>query len=259
MDNTRKTFFCVLLMALAVSSGCRYDQPVFVGNENNDVSANVPLFSADRAVLPGTPYKAAPENAELLDTLDNLELYSGETIDDVASNKMRVNGDDPYHNSLFLRRRRTDGTDEWRVLLTTGSNWREATGMSDWCSSQSSCLKAHFDIMRAKFGLDRRHLWLVCDTGIPFWKVACSYDVQANEFRALIDGDTADEQPDGTILVRGKKTYLSDENGEPLGARWYDVWIKPNGEIVRRGKLMTLEELLEGAEFVPNEEAQNGL
>ena len=131
--------------------------------------------------------------------------------------------------------------------------------MDEWCSSQSSDLKNDFYIMRAKFGLDRRHLWLVCNTHIPVWNVACSYDAQENEFRALIDGDDAEDQPDGTILVRGKKTYLSDENGEPLGARWYDVWLKPNGEIVRRGKLMTLEELLEGAEFVPKEEEENEL
>lgn len=219
---------------------------------------SVAQFSEDSAELPGTLCGEAPKEPELLDTLGNFALYSGESAADVASNKMRHNGDCPYHNSLFLRRRKADGTDEWRVLLTTGSNWREAAGMSEWCASQSSWLKDHFYIKRAKFGLDRHHLWLVCNTHIPLWNVACSYDVQTDEFRALIDGDTADEQPDGTILVKGKKTYLSDENGEPLGARWYDAWLKPNGEIVRKGKLMTIEEMMEGAEFVPKEEEKNG-
>jgi hypothetical protein len=130
--------------------------------------------------------------------------------------------------------------------------------MSEWCSSQSSWLKDHFYIMAAKFGLDRHHLWLVCNTHIPLWNVACSYDVQTDEFRALIDGDDAIEQPDGTILVKGKKTYLSDANGEPLGARWYDAWINTNGEIVRKGKLMTIEEMMEGAVFVPKEDEQDG-
>jgi len=50
------------------------------------------------------------------------------------------------------------------------------------------------------------------------------------------------EQSDGTFLIKNKKTYLSDKNGEPLGARWYDVWITPDGKIVKKGKLKTLEE-----------------
>lgn len=202
-------------------------------------------FSEDSTELPGYLCEVSPKDPELLDTLGNLALYSGETVDDVASNKMRDNGDDPYHNSLFLRRRRADGTDEWRVLLTTGSNWREGAGMDKWCSSQASDLKKDFYIMNAKFGLDRRHLWLVCYTHIPFWNVACSYDAQVNEFRALIDGDSVEEQSDGTILIRGKKTYLSDENGEPLGARWHDIWIDQEGNIVRKGELKTAEELMD--------------
>lgn len=59
----------------------------------------------------------------------------------------------------------------------------------------------------------------------------------------LIDGDSADEQPDGTILVKGKKTYLSDEKGEPLGARWYDLWMTPDGKIVRKSQLLSADEL----------------
>ena len=61
--------------------------------------------------------------------------------------------------------------------------------------------------------------------------------------RVLIDGDTADEQPDGTILAKNKKTYLFDDNGEPLGARFYDAWITADGKVVRKGKLKTAEEV----------------
>jgi hypothetical protein len=56
-----------------------------------------------------------------------------------------------------------------------------------------------------------------------------------------MDGFALLEQSDGTFLIKNKKTYLSDKNGEPLGARWYDVWITPDGRIVRKGKLKTLE------------------
>ena len=86
-------------------------------------------------------------------------------------------------------------------------------------------------------------MWLVCESNFATFRVICSYDTQANTLRVIIDGDTADEQPDGTILVKNKKTYLSDENGEPLGARFYDAWINPDGEIVRKGKLKTAEEV----------------
>ena len=64
----------------------------------------------------------------------------------------------------------------------------------------------------------------------------------------MIDGWATYEQPDGTILVKGKKTYLNDENGESLGARWCDVWITPDGKIVRKGKLMTIDEMMEDGE-----------
>ena len=60
----------------------------------------------------------------------------------------------------------------------------------------------------------------------------------------LTDGSAIDEQPDGTIIVRDKKTYLDDENGESLGARWRDIWMTLDGKIIRRGKLMTCEEVL---------------
>ena len=53
------------------------------------------------------------------------------------------------------------------------------------------------------------------------------------------------DAPDGTILVKNKKTYLDDDNGESLGARWYDAWITPNGKVVRKDKLKTVEEVVE--------------
>ena len=87
----------------------------------------------------------------------------------------------------------------------------------------------------AKFASDGRHLWLVCNTYNDCWDVVCSYDVQKDEFRALIDGFSLEEQPDGTILVHGKKSYPHPDDG--LGAIWRDVWINLNGEIVRKGEI----------------------
>lgn len=85
--------------------------------------------------------------------------------------------------------------------------------------------------------------WLVCNVHNDVYRLVCRFDLRDNTLAVLIDGDSADEQPDGTILVKGKKTYLSDENGEPLGARWYDLWMTPDGKVVRKGKLKTAEEV----------------
>ena len=57
----------------------------------------------------------------------------------------------------------------------------------------------------------------------------------AGEFRALIDGNGPEEQPDGTILVHGKKSYPNPDDG--LGAIWRDVWITPDGKVVREGEI----------------------
>ena len=108
--------------------------------------------------------------------------------------------------------------------------------MSEWDSTQAREVNEHFEIRKASFGLDGRHLWLVCDTHTSFYSVVCSYDAQDNVLNVLIDGDTADEQPDGTILVTGKKVYLTNENGEPDGAGLCDVWITRDGKIVRKSK-----------------------
>ena len=43
------------------------------------------------------------------------------------------------------------------------------------------------------------------------------------------------EQPDGTLLVHGKKSYPDPDDG--LGAIWRDVWINLDGEIVRKGEI----------------------
>jgi hypothetical protein len=63
---------------------------------------------------------AAPANTELLDESGSLALFVGETAEDLA-----VNGaEEKLRNSLFLRRGTADGTYEWRMILTTDSDWR---------------------------------------------------------------------------------------------------------------------------------------
>ena len=111
----------LLFVMLAVMAGCRY---AYEGNDETLAPLPVTRFE-----LLGFHYQAKPEKAELLWKSGELALFAGETAEDVAYNKAREPESlDPYRNSLFLRLRRANGTEEWRVLLTTGSNWREAAG-----------------------------------------------------------------------------------------------------------------------------------
>ena len=230
MNKTNTIFFCAVLAAIA---GCKYTP--------NGGATSIAPFSETQAELPGTPCKAPPGEVELLTESGALALFVGETAEDSAYNKTNERND--ARNTLFLRRRRLNGTEEWRILLTTGSDWREADGMSEWCSIHTRLVKSCFCVRRASFAPDGHHLWLICESNFATFRIVCSYDADAKTLRVIIDGDTADVQPDGTILVKNKKTYLSDENGEPLGARWYDAWIDPDGKIVRKGKLKTAEEV----------------
>ena len=216
----------LLVVALAVIAGCKYDQAA---------ESVAPLSDGQRVLLEFS-CAAAPGKAELLNEKGELALFAGETAEDSAFNKAgRESNPDFYNfrNSLFLRRRRADGTDEWRVLLTTGSDWRAHDGMDKWCSGQADDLRRCFFVDKASFSTDGRHLWLVCDTHTSTYHVVCSYDVYDCTFRVLIDGYTAIEEPDGTILVKDKKFYPGDD----LGAAWHDVWITPDGKVVRESKI----------------------
>ena len=217
----RVALICAAMVAIA---GCRY----------------APKDSA-RIATPGTPYQAEPANAELLYEKGGISLYSGETDADVAFN---AEAEFETRNSLFLKRRNADGSAEWRLLLTTDGDWKNAEGMDDWGNMQTSDLRRCYKVVKASVSKDGRYIWMVCDPSCSaWWDVVCRFDLRENSFCALMDGCDAIEQPDGTIMVTGKKTYLSDENGEPLGARWYDLWMTPDGEVVRKGRLWSIEEM----------------
>lgn len=197
-----------------------------------------PYFSAEEFASLGALYQGGHKNVKLLNEYGDQTLFVGETDADVEYNATNVYG----RNSLFLKRRKKDGASECRLLLTSGSDWREADGMDKWSSNQASDIKTCLYILDAKFTSDKRYILMICDTDIAFWKVACAYNIYDRSLRVFMDGTAICEEPDGMFLIKNKKTYLSDKNGEPLGARWYDVWITPDGKIVKKEKLKTLEE-----------------
>lgn len=217
-----KMKICLLLaVALTIIAGCKYD---------GGGGAVAPLFEK-WTVLTGLPCVDAPSNTELLNESGSLALFAGETAEDTTSNN------DPntpcLRNSLFLRRRKTDGSYQWRLILTTGSDWRTPNCIGTWCSCHTQCLKDNFFVRKARFASDGRHLWLVCNSGSCTFTVVCSYDVHDRIFRALIDGADVEDAADGTILVKDKKFYPDDDRG----AAWHDVWITPEGKIVREGEI----------------------
>ena len=201
--------------------------------------------TASQATSLGSPYGGEPANAELLYEKGDISLFAGETDMDIAFNAEPERGNDWCHrNSLFLKRRKADGTAEWRLVLTSGSDWKKAEGMGEFGRIWVDDIRSSLNVVRASLTRDGRTLWMVCNPPCSSWfDVVCRFDLRENTLAVLTDGDSADEQPDGTILVKGKKTYLSDENGEPLGARWYDLWMTPDGKVVRKGRLWSADEL----------------
>ena len=198
------------------------------------VSPALPRSLEERLASFGTPYAAEPTDAKLLNVYGDFALFSGETEADVAANQSDEN---TWHrNSLFLRRRTTNGKTEWRLILTSGSDWKDADGMGEWGKMQASDVRSCYNVVNASLSKDGRYIWMVCNPSCSFWwNVVCRFDLCENALAVLIDGDSADEQPDGTILVTGKKSYPIPDDG--LGAIWRDVWINPKGEIVRNGEI----------------------
>ena len=160
-----------------------------------------PYFSDEEFASLGALYKGEPKNAELFNEYGDQALFVGETDADVEYNATNVYG----RNSLFLKRRNKDGMDECRLLLTTGSDWRKAGGMEEWCSSQASDIKTCLNILDAKFTSDKRYILMICDTDIAFWKVACAYNIYDRSLRVFMDGCALLEQSDGTFLIKNKK------------------------------------------------------
>ena len=134
----------LFVAALAVVAGCKYDQ----------VGETIARASNEWTALTGLPCVEAPGNAELLDESGTLALFSGETAEDSAfRNDPSYDGN---RNSLFLRHRTVNGTYQWRLILTTGSNWRAPDGMDQWSASQTHWIKNCFRVLKARFAADGR-------------------------------------------------------------------------------------------------------
>ena len=139
-------------------------------------------------MLPGSKYTGVPRRAKFLGESGELALFSGETAADVAYNRTQENAEPRYfRNSLFARLRRASGETEWRLLLTTGVDFRIADVEDEWRAAQGRWLKECFEVFRASFAPDGRHLWLVCNTHSCTYTVVCCYDMASGttEIRQL--------------------------------------------------------------------------
>lgn len=223
------TLFALVMVAII---GCRYSDKSY----KELVTESAAPFYDCRKAVPGMPC-AAPMKAELLDEDGSIALFSGLTAGDLAANEAETAADREtpmLRNSLFIRCCESDGTDEWRLLLTTGTAWREGDGMNEWCKDRAREIRECFMVLNASLSNDGRSIWLVCNSHSFTYNVVSKFDLRTNTFRVIGDGDSAEEQPDGTILVRNKKSYRNGKNGEPLGSVWYDEWIAPDGTVVRK-------------------------
>ena len=184
--------------------------------------------------------------AQLLDDSDDISLFAGETEADFEHNcAVRKTGDEfgMLRDSLFMRRRTEAGTYEWRLLMTTGGDWKDAEGMNKWCKDIAEGQRSCFMVLSAKLAKDRHGIWMACNPYSFTYFIVCYFDLDRNTFKVLSDGDSINEQPDGTILIRNRKTYLEDKNGEPLGAAWYDEWRSRDGKVVRKTRPRQINEI----------------
>ena len=235
--NRKKVMLVLCAVALAVIVGCAPD---------GGRGSAAPLLGERLAML-GTPYQAGPKDARHLYESGELALFVGETEADAAFN---ADKQDYRRNSLFLRRRTKEGRDEWRLLLTSGGDWKDADGMDKWSKGCADDIRESFYVWRASLSKDRCYIWLVCERHLCSYDIVCRFDVGENALCVLTDGDSADEESDGTIWVLNKKIYLYDKNGEPDGAAWVEEWITPDGEVVRTGEPKRQEDVLDYDEAV---------
>ena len=223
-----------------------YDWCLIKVGQKIAVAQELPRFSVERLASLGSPYATEPKDAKLLNEYGDFALFAGKTETDIAFNAEPERGKDwRYRDSLFIKWHKADGTVEWRMLLTSDGDWKNADGMGEWGKIWAESIRDCFNVISASLSKDGRYVWMVYNPYIPLYDVVCRFDLSENTLSVMTDGDSADEQPDGTILVKGKKTYLSDEKGEPLGARWYDLWMTPDGKVVRKGRLWSADELEE--------------
>lgn len=206
----------------------------------------LPRFSDEQLAMLGSPYKGEPKDAKLLYESGELALFSAESAEDAALNaEPERKNDGLVRNSLFLRRRTVGDGNEWRLLLTSGGDWKDADGMDKWSKGCAEDTRKTFYVWRASFSRDGRHIWLVCDRSPCSYDVVCRFDIGENTFCVLTDGDSADEEEDGTIWVLNKKIYLYDKNGAPDGAAWVEEWITPDGKVVRTGEPKRADDVLD--------------
>lgn len=180
---------------------------------------------------------AAPADATVLDRFvagsDQIALVAGKTDKDVAFKAENHLEGDPSRNSLFYSRTDEAGRTQWGLLLTSGSTWTPAGTWKDWETSE---VRDCFEVLRARFSSNGKHILLDLNPHTSMYPLACVFDLETSVLRCFGDGSCS-EEIDGTILLKDRKTYLYDENGVSLGARWYDEWITFDGEFIRKGPL----------------------
>ena len=97
------------------------------GEAANEIGGRLAQFLTEEEPLPGVPCGTPPGSPSLLDESGRLALFAGFTQEDAAANEAERRADPEMpmtRNSLFLRVRNEDGEDAWRLLLTSGSDWR---------------------------------------------------------------------------------------------------------------------------------------
>ena len=210
MNSTKTILLCAALSAsVAFPTSCAHLQPEgtrppclaekcdMLHNRENIAEIETgerAMRKASNAMPFGKPCPDAPANPGYLGPSVHGDLYVGETKADAVFNaeERKRDSETPLRrNSLFLRRTSQEGTEEWREVLTTGSEWRLPDDATDWERQNERDLKECFDVMMAHGSSDGRALWLVCNPHTCTYFLVCRYDIRDGILRILCDGDSA--------------------------------------------------------------------
>lgn len=170
------------------------------------ILANAPVRDEQRLDEMGPRCDVPPADVELLDENGACAVFAGETAEDAAFNEaLRKGGSESpaLRNSLFYRWKGPDGTEDWRLLLTTGldgvSTYDERNPRNP---DQLRKLKACFNVVTAEFSRTGCGIRLTCAPHEDGHVVNCWLDLYSDgkQLRLVDDWSSEEKLFDDDVL-----------------------------------------------------------
>lgn len=170
------------------------------------ILSNAPVRDEQRLDEMGPRCDVPPADAELLDENGACAVFAGETAEDAAFNEELRKGDSEspaLRNSLFYRWKGPDGTEDWRLLLTTGLDGVSTYDERDIRNPDHLReLKACFNVVTAEFSRTGCGIRLTCDPNEDGHTVNCWLDLYSDgkQLRLVDDWSSEEKHFDDDVL-----------------------------------------------------------